>query len=91
MSINSNIKLVNEILNVSNNLKETILKKEISNSKLIELEFGLNESLNILNKLDIGLMNENNMNNHNRLAYKFIIIKNNFYKYRNIIIQNTNN
>ena len=62
MSINSNIKLVNEILNVSNNLKETILKKEISNSKLIELEFGLNESLNILKKLDIGLMNENNMN-----------------------------
>ena len=62
MSINSNIRLVNEIHNVSNNLKETILKQEISNSKLIELELGLTESLKILKKLNISLINENNMN-----------------------------
>ncbi len=58
MSINSNLKLINEIKTVSNNLKEVILKQTISNSKLIELESGLSQSLDILNKLNINMEND---------------------------------
>jgi hypothetical protein len=61
MSVNSNIKLINEIENVSNSLKEVILQQTISSSKLIELESGLNKTLEILNKLNINLMDDNKL------------------------------